>query len=119
MLPTVVAGLNGIGRGQVKQALMEFVGTVAQTMGPEAMQSLLNPTEILKRLAAASGIEVLGLVKTDEQMAQEQQQAEQKQMQAQLMSQAGQLAKSPVGEEMTKQFIGNDGPTQAPPSPEG
>ena len=32
---------------------MEFVGTIAQTMGPEALASLINPEEFLKRLAAA------------------------------------------------------------------
>ena len=43
VLPTVVAGLNGVGRGQDKQALMEFVGTIAQTMGPEALASVDQP----------------------------------------------------------------------------
>ena len=76
-MPTIVAGLNGVGRGQDRQALMEFVGTLAQTMGPEALARYINPTEFIKRLAAASGIESLGLVKTKEQLAQEQQQAQQ------------------------------------------
>ena len=41
VMPTVVAGLNGVGRGQDRQALMEFVGTLAQSMGPEALQQHL------------------------------------------------------------------------------
>ena len=41
---------------------MEFVGTIAQTMGL-GVASLINPEEFLKRLAAASGIETLGLIK--------------------------------------------------------
>ena len=73
VMPTIVAGLNGVGRGQDRQALMEFVGTLAQTMGPEALAHYINPAEFIKRLAAASGIESLGLVKTEEQLAQEKQ----------------------------------------------
>ena len=119
VLPTVVAGLNGIGRGQDRMALMEFMATLAQSMGPEAALQYINPEEYIKRLAAASGISVLGLVKGQEQMAQEKQEAQQQQMQAQLMGQAGQLAKSPIGEQMTQQIINNgEQPTQAPTSPE-
>lgn len=122
VFPTVVAGLNGIGRGQDRQALMEFVGTIAQTMGPEALQQYINPQEFLKRLAASSGIDSLGLVKGEEQLAQERQQAQEQATQQQVMSQIGQLAKSPMAEQMTQQMAGqNDdgqqpGP-QAPPSP--
>ena len=123
VMPTVVAGLGGVGRGQDKQALMEFVSTIGQTMGPEALMQFIDPTEFLKRLAAASGIDTLNLVKSAETMAQEGQAAEQKAMQASLIGQAGQLAKSPAGEALTQQMM--NGGTQeaipqaaAPESPE-
>ena len=99
VLPTVVAGLNGIGRGQDRAALLEFLTTVGQSMGPEALASYINPTEILKRLAAASGIDALGLIKTPEEMEAEKQQMQQQAAQAQIMSQVGQLAKSPIAEQ--------------------
>lgn len=121
VLPTVVAGLNGIGRGQDKAALMEFVGTIAQAMGPEAISQFINPEEFLKRLAAASGIETLGLVKTQDQIAQENQQAQEQAVQSQVMGQIGQLAKSPVGEALTQQIVPNDGTNEEagpPPSPQ-
>ena len=123
VMPTVVAGLNGIGRGQDRQSLMEFAGTIAQIMGPEIMAQYLNPDEFIKRLAAASGIEALGLVKGAEQMKQESDQAKQDAMQAQLMGQAGQLAKSPMGEAMTQQMMQQQNDQQqpsaeAPPSPQ-
>ena len=79
---------------------MEFLATVGQSMGPEALATYINPTELLKRLAAASGIDTLGLVKDEQQMAQEQQQAQQQAAQAQIMGQVGQLAKSPIGEKL-------------------
>lgn len=122
VMPTVVAGINGIGRGQDRQALMEFVGTLGQSMGPEMMLQYINPGEFIKRLASASGIEYLGLVKDDEQMAAEKQEAQQQQMQQQLMGQAGQLAKSPVAEQMMSQMGGQDGQGQEAPTgppPEG
>ena len=124
VLPTVVAGLNGIGRGQDRQALMEFVGTIAQAMGPEALQQYINPQEFLKRLAASSGIDSLGLVKGEEQLAQEKQQAQEQATQQQVMGQLGQLAKSPMAEEMTKQIAqpaddGQQANPQAQPSPQG
>ena len=119
-----MAGLNGIGRGQDRQALMEFVGTIAQAMGPEALQQYINPQEFLKRLAASSGIDSLGLVKGEEQLAQEQTQAQEQATQQQVMGPSGQLAKSPMAEQMTQQMAGqnDDGQQpcpQAPPSPQG
>jgi len=74
----VVAGLGGVGRGEDRAALIEFMQTVGQAMGPEALQQFIDPTEFLKRLAAASGIDTLNLVKSPETMAQEQQQAQQR-----------------------------------------
>ena len=118
VMPTVVAGLAGVGRGQDRIALVEFIGTIAQAMGPEAIQTLINPDEFLNRLAAASGIESVGLIKTADQLAQEQEMAQQQQQQQAVMGQIGQLAKSPIGEKITEQ-VTNDQQTsdQAPPIP--
>jgi hypothetical protein len=104
VMPTVVAGLNGIGRGQERIALMEFMQTVAQGMGPEALAQFINPTEFLKRLAAASGIDVLNLVKDPATMEQEAGKQKEDMMQASLMNQMGQLAKSPLGEKLVDQY---------------
>jgi len=94
--PTIVAGINALGRGQDRDALVQFVTTIAQTMGPEALQRFINPDEAIKRLAAAQGIDVLNLVKSMEELQQEQQQAEATQMQAELVKQAGQFASAPA-----------------------
>ena len=81
--------------------------TLAQTMGAEAMMQYINPQEVLKRFAAASGIDTLNLIKDASTMEQEQQAAMQQQMQQSLVGQAGQLAKSPIGEQLTNQMMNN------------
>jgi DNA polymerase I-like protein with 3'-5' exonuclease and polymerase domains len=73
--PIIVAGINSLGRGQDVQALGAFLQTIATTMGPEAITTYINPEEVVKRLAAAQGIDVLNLVKTAEERQQEEQQA--------------------------------------------
>ena len=125
VLPTVVAGLNGLGRGQDRVALMEFAGTIAQMMGPEVMMAYLNPDEFIKRLAAASGIEALALIKSPQDRESERATAKQDAMQASVMSQMGQLSKSPMAAAMTEQFTETsdarnqipEPPAEAPKSP--
>ena len=94
--PQIVAGVNALGRGQDREALTQFIQTIAQTMGPEALAQYINPDEAIKRLAAAQGIDVLNLVKTQQQLKEEQQQAQRQQMQASLVDQAGQMVGSPM-----------------------
>ena len=94
--PTIVAGINSLGRGQDRESLTMFLSTVAQTLGPEALLQFVNPDEAIKRLAAAQGIDVLNLVKSMDQMQQEQVAAQQQQEQMALANQAGQILKSPL-----------------------
>lgn len=72
--PTIVAGVNALGRGQDRESLQMFMQTIAQTMGPEAIAQYINPEEVVKRLAASQGIDTLNLVKTAQQLQQERQQ---------------------------------------------
>ena len=94
--PKIVAGINALGRGQDREALTMFIGTIAQTLGPDALMRYINPDEAIKRLAAAQGIDVLNLVKTPQQLEQETQQAQQDAVQKSLVDQAGQLAGTPL-----------------------
>jgi len=96
VFPTVIAGIEGIGRGQDRESLMMFLQTVSQALGPEAMMKFVNPEEAIKRLAAAQGIDTIQLVKTAEERQQEDQQMRQQMAQASIMKQAGQLAKAPM-----------------------
>jgi hypothetical protein len=96
--PTIVAGINALGRGQDRESLTAFITTIAQTLGPEAMMKFLNPDEIVKRLAAAQGIDVLNLVKSMDQQQQEQQQSMQQQEQMMLTKQAAALESTPMND---------------------
>ena len=94
--PTIVAGVNALGRGQDRESLTTFIGTIAQTLGPEALMKYINPSEAIKRLAAAQGIDYLNLVKPEEQLQQEMAQQQEMAAQQSLVDQAGQLARSPM-----------------------
>ena len=94
--PTIVAGINSLGRGQDAVSLAQFLQTIAQTMGPEAIAQYINPTEVVKRLAAAQGIDVLNLVKSVQELQQEQQAAQQMQQQQMQAEQQTAMMKTPM-----------------------
>jgi hypothetical protein len=96
VLPTVVAGLDGVGRGQDREALLRVATTIQQVLGPEIFVQKVNADEFLKRLFAAEGIDPLELLITPEVQEQAKQEAMQNQTQQALLSQAGQLAKAPL-----------------------
>ena len=77
--PTIVAGINALGRGADRESLTEFLQTISQTMGPEALQTYINPDEVIRRLAGSMGIDQLGLVKGMDQVKGEQQEQMQQQ----------------------------------------
>ena len=83
--PTIVTGMEALGRGHDLRKLDLFIQGMSQALGPEVLQQYVNLQDYIKRRATALGIETDGLIKSQEQIAQEQQQA----MQAQMMQQAG------------------------------
>jgi hypothetical protein len=83
--PVMTVGLAAVGRGNDLEQLVRFTTTLGQTMGPEGLQTYLKPSELIKRLAYSMGIDTVGLIKTDQELAQEQQAAQQQQQQAMLM----------------------------------
>ena len=114
--PQIVAGVNALGRGQDRESLIQFITTIAQTMGPESIQRFINPDEYIKRLATAQGIDVLNLVKSISEIQQDKQMQMQEASQMELTKQAGQLAsapmmdptKNPQAQEMMNGFTGTE-----------
>jgi len=94
--PTIVAGVNALGRGQDRESLIQFITTIAQTMGPEALQKFINPDEYIKRLAASQGIDYLNLVKSVSEQQNEMAQQQQMAQQMEVTKQVGSLASSPM-----------------------
>ena len=96
--PTIVAGINALGRGQDRESLTSFIMTIAQTLGPEALMQYINTDEVIKRLAAAQGIDVLNLVKSMDQINAERDEAAQAEEDMIMAQQAGQMLKSPLAD---------------------
>ncbi len=101
--PAIVAGVNALGRGQDREALTMFVQTIAQTLGPESLMRFINPLEAIKRLAAAQGIDVLNLVKTEQQLTEDKEMMMQEKQNQTLLEQAGQFANSPAADPSKQQ----------------
>ena len=122
--PTIVAGVNALGRGQDRESLIQFITTIAQTMGPESISKFINPDEYIKRLATAQGIDVLNLVKSMSEIQGEMQQQQQMMAQQEMVKQAGQFASSPMMDptknpQAQEMMNGITGAPQADPNAEG
>ena len=81
----MTVGLAAIGRGNDLEQLVRFVQTLGQTMGPEALAQYVKTSEMIKRLAYSMGIDIVGLVKSEQELMQEMQQQQQQALIAQAM----------------------------------
>ena len=104
--PTVVTGIEALGRGQDLNKLATFLQYL-QPLGSEVIASEMNLNDYIDRLAASLGIDTSGLIKSEEQKMQEQM-AQQQAMQQQMLEQtamgmaeraAPQLAQGAMAEE--------------------
>jgi hypothetical protein len=91
--PTIVTGIDALGRGNDLNRLDIYLQGIAQILGPGGIQQYIDFREYLNRRAASLGIDTAGLVKTEEQIAQEQQVA----MQQQMLAMAGPQAAKTTG----------------------
>ena len=94
--PTIVAGVNALGRGQDRESLGQFLTVISQTMGPEAVERYINSEEVVKRLAAAQGIDVLNLVKSAEELQESDDAAEQEMAQQMEQDRGMEMMKTPM-----------------------
>ena len=78
--PKIVTGVQGLGRGNDRNKLIEFIGTVSQALGPDIMRQYMNVDEAIKRLATSIGIDTANLVKTQEEIQNEMEAMQQQQL---------------------------------------
>ena len=100
--PTIITGIEALGRGNDLQKLREFVaeiGNLAQ-INPQVVQAL-NPDDLIKRIAIGLGIDTDGLLKSPEQLAQEAE-AQAEQAEQQQVMQMAEKAVAPVANNLSK-----------------
>ena len=87
--PTIITGIEALGRGNDLQKLREFIAEFVQLaqVNPQVMQTL-NPGDLIKRIATGLGIETEGLIKSQEELQQEMMAQQDQMMQEQLMNTA-------------------------------
>jgi len=95
--PTIVTGLEALGRGHDMNKYQMFLQALAP-LGPEAVAQFMNVNDYITRVGTALGIDMDGLIKSEEQLQQERQQQAQQMQQAQMMEMA-KAATGPVARE--------------------
>lgn len=77
---SITTGIQALGKGHDRNKLIEFISTLAEALGGEQVMQFVDIRNFISRLAASDGIDTKGLIKTEEQIQQEQQQAQMQQM---------------------------------------
>lgn len=78
--PVVSVGLAAVGRSNDLEKVVRFVSTIAElgnAIGQQEVMMRVNPSELIRRLAASMGVDTVGLIKTDQEVAAEREQAQQ------------------------------------------
>lgn len=82
--PQIVTGLDALGRGHDLQKYQMF-SSALQPFGPEVLAQYMNVGDYIERIATALGIDSGGLIKDQQQMAQDQDAMQDQMQQGQMM----------------------------------
>ncbi len=85
--PTIVTGLEALGRGHDLSKYDLFLRALAP-LGPEVLQNEMNIGDYITRIGTALGIDLAGLMKTEDQKKQERDEQTQRMMQMQAVEAA-------------------------------
>lgn len=101
---TVVTGFQALGRNHALNKLLGAIQDISGIFGPEATLKLLNGSDVATRILLGRGVEsVQTLVKSPEQIAQEDAAAQQAQMGASVLDKAAGPIAGAVAQSMTEQ----------------
>ena len=89
--PEIVTGLEALGRGHDLNRYLTLM-QVLQPLGPQVIAQYIRPNQYIRLVATSLGIDPNDLVKTDQEIAQEQQQAAAMNATNQMMQLAGKAA---------------------------
>lgn len=74
--PAIITGFEALGRGNDRTKLVDFMGTLTQTLGREVVQQVVNVSDYVERLATSDGINTKGFIKSVEDRQAEQDDAQ-------------------------------------------
>lgn len=112
--PTVVTGIDGLGRGQDLARLDAFIRGAGQDLSPEVMLKWMNIGNYLLRRATAAGVDTEGLIKTGEEVDDDDQNSQM----AQMIQNAGPQATAAIGQ-ILKESVKNQQQGQGPVQGQG
>jgi len=72
--PKIIVGLEALGRSSDRIRLLQFMSDLAGTLGADVLGRYINLEDAIKKFAVANGVDTAGLIKSTEQIQQEQQQ---------------------------------------------
>ena len=78
------SGIDGLGRNEELQKIDVFLGSLQQNLGPDILATI-NKSELIRRYAHALNLDIKGLLKSEEEVQQEQAQGMQNHVMAQAM----------------------------------
>jgi hypothetical protein len=101
--PTIVTGIEGLGRGAEDSKLTEYVAEMVETLGPEiTFTEIIDPVKYAKQKAAYKGIVEEELLMSDDDRTARAQQRQQQQtataLGPEMVKQAGAVIQSQTGE---------------------
>ena len=106
--PTIITGVEALGRGHDLNKMDEFLVGVGQLLGPETLGQYVNYREYMDRRAMALGLDTEGLIRSEQEIQAQQQQ--------EMLMNAAQTFGPQVVDAMTKQGVA--APEAAAPPPE-
>lgn len=105
--PTIITGLDALGRGADLENLKAFTRDVVELGGPEALDRFLNFDDLLTRLSTARSVKPEGLIKTPQEVAAADQQKQMQLLVERLgpnaVTQLGQMAQAGMAPTSTPQ----------------